>query len=149
MTNDEAIVSFEQAVHQADHESDNVLLQAALTQAGLVFKAQADLLAEATKTSDQLRDRLRDRTNQLADWQHRYAGVAEQLAQNFPPDAEVKRLKQWAVDLAIQLSAAQDEIKRLNGVVTDWEAKYRGGSRIAGSGLLETQPTSVRPEPES
>ncbi len=115
------------------------LLQAALEQAGTSVRTQSVMIGE-------LQGELRQRNNQLADWQQRCQSLGERLSENWPPPAdaaEMDRLRAWVVELEARLDAEATESAKLRRAVEEWRLKYQNSVSAPGSGLAATQPTST------
>lgn len=95
---------------------DHSMCQAALTQAGVVNRLQAEAITS-------LQDEARRLSNELWDWRQRYTSAAERLADVYPPaldERESKRLRELVVEMELRLAAGELERRKLMGQLDEW-----------------------------
>lgn len=111
-----------QAVEATTAEDQLALAHQALELAGRQNAGQAELIRELKTALHATAVEIREVRNEVADWQQRYQSVADRLAENWPPNAEVARLQLWVQDLAATVRATQTALEEQQAETARWRA---------------------------
>ncbi len=93
------------------------LLEAALLESGKVARQQIDII-------QRLHEALQRRTNEVGAWQQRFWSANNRLAENWPPNPEIKRHQEWVKELSEMLARTQAELAAVTADRDGWKAKY-------------------------